>query len=60
LRENLEAEEIEEISEDYEGLAEAADEWVDDEDAPTLLTEDDIAAIEQEIADLRAFRDLAV
>ncbi len=60
LHENLEAEEVEEISEDYEGLAEAVDEWVDDEDDPALLSEDDIAAIEGEIADLRAFRDLAV
>lgn len=60
LRDNFEAEEIEEIASDFEGLAEAADEWVDDEEAPGLLTDDDITAIEQEITDLRAFRDLAV
>ncbi|WP_239988541.1 helicase-related protein [Paramagnetospirillum kuznetsovii] len=60
LRENLEAEEVEEISTDFEGLAETADEWVDDEEEPALLSDDDITAIEREIADLRAFRNLAV
>lgn len=56
LREKLE----EELSEDYEEYEEVADEWSDGEDEPELLTAEDIAAIEQEIADLREFRDLAV
>ena len=57
---NLEEETLDEIAADYEGMAEEAEEWVDDEDEPGLLTGEDIAAIEAEIADLRAFRDLAV
>ncbi len=56
LREKLE----EEIAEDYEEFEEVADEWGQDGAEPELLSADDIAAIEQEIADLRAFRDLAV
>ncbi len=57
LREKLE----EEIAQDYEEYEELADEWTDgDEPEPELLTKDDIAAIEKEIADLHAFRDLAV
>lgn len=60
LRANLEEEAETEIAADYEGLAEEAEEWVDDEEDPGLLTGEDIAAIEAEIADLRAFRDLAV
>ncbi|MCC7428679.1 MAG: DEAD/DEAH box helicase family protein [Alphaproteobacteria bacterium] len=56
LREKLE----EEIAEDYEEFEETADEWEEDNPEPELLTEQDIATIEQEIADLRAFRDLAV
>ena len=60
LRQNLEDETTEEIATDYEGFEETADEWVDDEETPGLLTEDDIAAIETEIDELRAFRDLAV
>lgn len=60
LRNNLEEDVRDEIAADYEGLAEEAEEWVDDEDEPALLTSEDIAAIEAEIADLRAFRDLAV
>lgn len=56
LRQKLE----EEIAEDYEDFDEIADEWEDDAAEPELLTADDIAAIEQEITDLRAFRDLAV
>ena len=55
LREKLE----EEIAEDYEEFEEVADEWSDGEDEPDLLTSEDIAVIEQEIIDLRAFRDLA-
>jgi superfamily II DNA or RNA helicase len=60
LRSNLEEAAQEEIAVDYEGLAEEAEEWVDDEDEPGLLTGEDIAAIKAEIADLHAFRDLAV
>lgn len=56
LRQKLE----EEIAEDYEEYEEVADEWEEDGGEPELLTADDIAAIEQEIGDLRAFRDLAV
>ncbi len=62
LRSNLEDETREEIASDYEGLAESVEEWMgeDEDEQPGLLTGDDIAAIESEIADLRAFRDLAV
>lgn len=66
LRQNLEEETEEELTSDIDGLAEereewaGPDDWVDDEDAPELLSDDDIEAIEQEIADLRGFRDLAV
>jgi adenine-specific DNA-methyltransferase len=48
----------EELDEDYEALAETAEEWSNGE--PTEpLTEADRAAIEQEIADLDAFTELA-
>jgi ERCC4-related helicase len=50
----------EELAEDYEELEEVAEEWSDAEDEPEPLTEADIAAINAEISDLRAFRDLAV
>jgi SNF2 family DNA or RNA helicase len=56
LRQTLE----EEIAEDYEGYEEVADEWEEEGEEPEILTPNDIANIEQEIADLRAFRDLAV
>ena len=56
LRQELE----EEIAEDYEEFAEVADEWQEEGEEPELLTPDDIASIEREIADLRIFRDLAV
>lgn len=56
LREKLE----EEIAEDYEEYDEIADEWSDGEEEPELLTPEDIASIQREIDDLRAFRDLAV
>lgn len=56
LRQKME----EEIAEDFEEYDEIADEWTDGEDEPELLTPDDIAAIDAEIADLRNFRDLAV
>lgn len=48
------------ITADYDGFAEEAEEWLDDEDDPALFSDEDIIAIEQEIEDLRAFRDLAV
>jgi len=51
---------VEEITEDYEEYEEVADEWSEDSDEAELLTESDIATIGKEIADLRAFRDLAV
>ncbi len=60
LRRNLEDAEVEEITNDIDGFEEEADEWVDDEGSPELLGDDDIAAIEAEITELRAFRDLAV
>lgn len=50
----------EEITENYEEFEEVADEWEENGGEPELLTADDLAAIEQEITDLRAFRDLAV
>jgi superfamily II DNA/RNA helicase len=56
LREKLE----EELSEDYEEFEEVADEWSDSDDELELLTAEDIALIQREIADLREFRDLAV
>lgn len=56
LREKLE----EEIAEDYEEFEEVADEWEEEAGEPEFLTADDITNIEQEIADLRGFRDLAV
>lgn len=56
LRQKLE----EEIAEDYEEFEEVADEWEEEGGESELLTPADIANIEQEIADLRAFRDLAV
>lgn len=60
LRNNLEEESQEEIARDYEGLSESIEEWSDDDEEPGLLTGDDIATMEQEITDLRSFRDLAV
>ncbi len=58
LRKKLE----EEITENYEEYDEVADEWseTEDEEETKPLREEDIAAIEQEIADLHTFRDLAV
>ncbi len=60
LRQNLEESEGEEITADFDGFEEEAEEWLDDEEEPELLSDEDIVAIEQEIEDLRAFRDLAV
>lgn len=50
----------EEIAEDFEEYDEIADEWTEGNEEQDLLTADDIVAIEAEIEDLRAFRDLAV
>ncbi|WP_298307372.1 SNF2-related protein [uncultured Erythrobacter sp.] len=60
LKNNLDEAEVDDIAEDYDGFAETAEEWVDDEETPDLLTEDDILAIESEIEELRRFKDLAV
>ncbi len=48
----------EELDPDYEALDETAEEWTDDE-SDERLTEADRAAIEEEIADLDAFAQLA-
>ena len=50
----------EEIAKDFEEYDEIVDEWTEGNEEQELLTADDIAAIEAEINDLRAFRDLAV
>lgn len=50
----------EELTGDYEEFEEIEDEWSEEEQEPELLTEQDIEAVEHEIEDLRAFRDLAV
>lgn len=62
LRDNEQAQEEAEaeLAEDFESLEELQDEWNGDEEAQELLTEADIAAIQAEIKDLEAFRDLAV
>lgn len=57
---DLKAKLEEEIAEDYEEFEEVAEEWPEEPDEPALLTPEDIGKIESEIADLRAFRDLAV
>ena len=49
-----------EISDDFEEFDEMADEWPEESKENELLTADDVAAIDAEIADLRRFRDLAV
>lgn len=56
LREKLE----EEISADYEEFEGVADEWEDEEGEPELLSPNDVTNIQQEIVELRGFRDLAV
>ena len=56
LRSKLE----EELAEDYEEFDELADEWPEGNDQPELLSPEDVSVIEQEISDLRDFRDLAV
>ncbi len=45
---------------DYEAFDETAEEWGDDSAPVTPLSEKDRLALEQEVADLRGFRDLAV
>jgi adenine-specific DNA-methyltransferase len=46
------------LSEDYEGLGETAEEWADDQE-PQAMSPHQQAAIEQEIADLEGFAQLA-
>lgn len=59
LRKEEPAESLEEdLSADYEGLDETAEEWAEDESVESL-SEADRRAIEQEIADLDAFAQLA-
>lgn len=48
-----------EVAEDYEGLSETAEEWPDDGPLDPPVSDTDRAALEREIADLTAFRDLA-
>jgi len=48
-----------ELDQDYEGLSETAEEWQDDA-AEVLLSDGDRAALEQEIADLDQFAELAI
>ena len=48
-----------ELDEDYEALDETAEEWSEDEAAAKPLSDDDRAALEQEIADLDEFARLA-
>lgn len=48
------------LDEDYEALDETAEEWSDDPDEEEPMSESDIKALRQEIADLQSFRDLAV
>lgn len=50
----------EELDQDYEALDETAEEWPEETSEPELLSEADRVALEQEIADLEAFRTLAV
>jgi len=50
----------EELDQDYEALDETAEEWPEETSEPEPLSEADRAALEQEIADLEAFRTLAV
>ncbi|WP_310450653.1 SNF2-related protein [Sulfuritalea sp.] len=59
LRKQEPAESLEdELDQDYEALDEIAEEWTDDEPVERL-TDDDRRALEQEIADLDAFAQLA-
>jgi ERCC4-related helicase len=49
----------EELEEDFELLDELEDEWEDQQEEIELLSEEDIEAIEAEIIELEAFRDIA-
>jgi len=57
-RQQPSAEPLEELAEDYEALDETAEEW-DDEPQEAPLSDEDRAALQAEIADLKAFADLA-
>jgi len=48
------------LSEDFESFENLQDEWEESEAQPDFLSQEDIQAIENEIEDLEAFRDLAV
>jgi adenine-specific DNA-methyltransferase len=50
----------EELEQDYESLAEIAEEWPEESPETEPLSDADRAAIEREISDLEAFRELAV
>ncbi len=50
----------EELDQDYEALDETAEEWPEETSEPEPLSEADRVALAQEIADLEAFRTLAV
>lgn len=50
----------EELDQDYEALDETAEEWPEDTPEAEPLSEADRVALEKEIADLEAFRNLAV
>lgn len=50
----------EELDKDYDGLDETAEEWPEDDQSENSLTLEERAAIENEIADLEGFRNLAV
>lgn len=61
LRANREEDEnLEEVTCDFDGFEEEADEWTDDEEDPELLSDDNIEAIKHEIDELKQFKDLAV
>ena len=59
LRQSLNEESIQEVTSDFDGFAEEAEEWNDNEEAE-LLSDDDIEAIKHEIDELKEFKDLAV
>lgn len=59
-RQGMEKSLVEELDEDFEALDEIAEEWDEEADDEEPLTEEEIAALAQEVQDLRQFRDLAV
>lgn len=59
-RQGMEKSLVEELDEDFEALDEIAEEWDEEADDEEQLTEEEIAALAQEVQDLRRFRDLAV